>query len=114
MTQEHVLAGGADDCAQTKQHEKRHTGMRKGKRKVGSKAKKQEYRAQGVHSNKASRLSYKAKPETLSHYLPSSSYSRRQRYQVSLSRVTTAAVDPPLREQVNDTIQNYPRLGGCS
>ena len=44
--------------------------------------KRQEHRTQGVRSNKVSRLCYKAEPGTLSHYMPSSSWSRRQRYQV--------------------------------
>ena len=73
------------NAAQTKEHkEDKHTRIRKEKmRKVGSKAqKKQENRTQGVRSNKVSRLCYKAEPGTLSHYMPSSSCSRRQRYQV--------------------------------
>ena len=73
-------------AAQTKEYEEeKPTGIRKAKiRKVGSNEKKQENRTQGVHSIKAFRLCYKAEPGTLSHYLPSSFCSRRQRYQVSL------------------------------
>ena len=56
--------------------------------KVGSLAVTQENRTQGVQSNKASRLCYKAEPGTFSHYL-SSSWSRRQRYQVSIKKSHT-------------------------
>ena len=68
-------------AAQTKEHEDdEDTGTRKEKmRKIGGKAQKQENRTQGVHSNKVSRLCYKAEPATLSHNLPSASCSRRQR-----------------------------------
>ena len=99
-------------AARTKgREEDKHTGIRKEKiRKVGSKAKKQENRAEGVHSHKYSRLYYKAGPGTLSHHLPYSSCSRRQRYQVSL----TAAVEPPPREQINEYQTKLPGLGGCS
>ena len=63
-----------------------HTGIRKDKmRKVASKAQiRQENRTQGVRSNIVSRLCYKAEPGTLSHYMPPSSCSRRQRYQIIL------------------------------
>ena len=73
-------------AAQTKHHEEeKHTGIRKEKlKKVGRKAKKNENRTEGVHCNKASRLCYKVEPRTLSHYLPSSSCSRRQWYKVLL------------------------------
>ena len=51
-------------AAQTKElEEDKHTGIRKEKiRSVGSKAQKQENRTQGAHSNKATRLWYKAEP----------------------------------------------------
>ena len=54
-------------AAQTKEHEDdEDTGTRKEKmRKIGGKAQKQENRTQGVHSNKVSRLCYKAEPGTL-------------------------------------------------
>ena len=76
---------GADDCCTDDATRRReiHRDKQGEKKKVGSKEKTQENRTQGVHSNKASRLCYKAEPGTLSHHLPSS-YSRRQRYQVSL------------------------------
>ena len=74
-------------AARTKQHEGKDTGIRKEKiRIVGSKAKKGKkilLKASMSIVTKASRLFYKAEPGTLSHDLPSSSYSRRQRYQVS-------------------------------
>ena len=56
-------------AARTKEHENdKRTGVRKEKPiKVGSKAPKQENRTQGVHSNKLSRLCYKAEAGTLSH-----------------------------------------------
>ena len=77
---------------------------------VGIKAQKQESRAQGVHSNKVSRLCFKAEPGTLSHYMPSSC-SRGRRYQVSL---LPAAVEPPLRERIKENQAKLPGLGGCS
>ena len=99
-------------AAQTKEHEEdKHTGIRKEKtRKVGSKAQKQENRTQGVHSNKISRLCCKAEPGTLSTLyailiLLSSA---------TVSSVTTAAVEPPLREQINESQTKLPGLGGCS
>ena len=82
-------------AAQTKGHEEdQHTEMqgekirnekKNEKRKVGSKAQKQARKSYSrrLHSNKSSRLCYKAETGTLPHHLPSSG-SRRQRYQVSL------------------------------
>ena len=77
-------------AARTKEHEEqKHTGIWKEKiRKVGSKEQKQENLTEGTHSNKYSRLCYKAEPGTFSHYL-SSSWSRRQRYQVSIKKSHT-------------------------
>ena len=66
----------------------------KTKKRTRKQGKKTRNRTQGVYSNKASRLCFKAEPGTLSHDLSSSSYSGQQRYQVS--SVSTAAVDPPL------------------
>ena len=70
-------------AARTKQYEEeKHAGIRTEKRrKEGSKAKKTINLTHGVDSNKASRLCYKTEPGTLSHDLPSPSYSRQQRYQ---------------------------------
>ena len=90
-------------AAQTKEHEEdtvnipgqgrrkcekksRNHRMKKSKKivlKAGNKAqKKQENCTQGVRSNKVSRLCHKAETGTLSHYMPSSFCSRRQRYQI--------------------------------
>ena len=71
-------------AAQTKEHEAdKHIGIRKEKMiKVGNKAQKQENRTQGGHTKRVSRLCFKAEPGTLSHYMSSSSCSRRQWYQV--------------------------------
>ena len=98
-------------AAQTKQHdEEKHAGIRKEKRrKVGSKAEKQENRTQGVHSNKTSRLCYKVEPGTLSHYLPYFFLLSS----TAVSSVTTAAVEPPLREQINEKQTKLLGLG-CS
>ena len=86
-------------AAQPKEHEDKHTGIRNEKiRKVGSKAQKQENRTQGVHSSKLSRLCYKAEPGTLSHFMPSSSCSRRQPHQASLLPLSI----PPRREQIDE------------
>ena len=110
MIQEYTVAG--EECmtaAQTRQHdEEKHTGIRtdgenKKSRKQGTK-KKQERRTPGVHSNKASRLCYEAEPGTLSHCLPSSSCSRRQRYQVSLLPLSPP---PPSVNKSTKTKQNY-------
>ena len=97
-------------AAQTKERERKHTGIRKEKiRKVESKAQKQENRTQGVHSNKASRLCCKVKPGISSHYLPSSSCSRWRRYQVSRCHYdNTAAVEPHLRFQMNENQTKLP------
>ena len=94
MTQElHVLSDEDQmTAARTKQYEEeKHTGIRternKKTRKQGRKRKrgrKTRNRIRGVDSNKASRLCYKPEPGTLSNGLPSSSYSRQQRYQVSV------------------------------
>ena len=62
------------------------------KRKAGSKARKQASNksySRRLHSNKSSRLCYKAETGTLPHHRPSSSCSRRQRYQVSLLPLST-------------------------
>ena len=79
---------------------------RKTKNKEGSKAQKQARRKivlKRLQSNKSSLLCYKAETETLSHHLPSSSCSRRQRYQVSLLPLSS----PPLpRTNQRKTKQN--------
>ena len=89
------------------------------KRKVGSKAQKskQENRTQGVksysrrlHSNKSSRLCYKAGTGTLPHHLPSSSRSRRQRYQVSLLPLSS----PPPRTNQRKPNKNCPDSGAVA
>ena len=82
------------------------------KRKVGSKAQKQARKSYSrrLHSNKSSRLCYKAETGTLRHHLPSSSCSRRQRYQVSLLPLSS----PHPREQINENQTKLPGLGGCS
>ena len=77
-------------------------------RKQGAKARKSYSRR--LHSNKSSRLCYKAETGTLPHHLPSSSCSRRQRYQVSLLPLSS----PPPREQINENQTKLPGLGGCS
>ena len=70
-------------------------------RKKGTKARTSYSRR--LHSSKSSRLCYKAETETLSHHLPSSSCSRRQRYQVSLLPLSS----PPLpRTNQRKTKQN--------
>ena len=66
MTQEHVLA---EEDEATRRRETYRDNKDRNRRKQASKAKKQEN---------------KAEPGTLPHDLPSSSYSRRQRYQVSV------------------------------
>ena len=89
-------------AAQTKEHEEdKHTGIRQDTiLQVGSKVQKQKKRTQGVYSNKSSRLCYKAEPGTLSHHLPSSSSALSS---ATVSSVTAAAaVEPPLREQINE------------
>ena len=68
-------------------------------RKQGTKARK--LYSRGLHSNKSSRLCYKAETGTLPHHLPSSC-SRRQRYQVSLLPLSS----PTPREQINENQQN--------
>ena len=82
MTQEHVLLASEEQMTALlhrrtytkKRNIQSSTGIRKEKiSKAGSKAKMQENHPQGVHSNKVSRLCYKAEPGTLSHYMPSSS-----------------------------------------
>ena len=80
------------------------------KRKVGSKAQKQARKSYSrrLHSNKSSGLCYKAEKGTLPHHLPSSSCSRRQRYQVSLLPLSTP---PPPREQMNKSRTKLPGLG---
>ena len=94
-------------------HERRstkHIGIRKKKRrKVGGTAQEQENRAQGVHSNKASRLCYKAEPGTLSYYL-SSSFSHRQWYQVSLLPLSR----PPSVNKSTKTKQNCQDSGAAA
>ena len=77
-------------------------------RKQGTKARKSYSRR--LHSNKSSRLCYKAETGTLPHHLPSSSCSRRQRYQVSPLPLSS----PPPREQINENQTKLPGLGGCS
>ena len=85
---------------------------KKQKNKVGSKAQKQarDSYSERLHSNKYSRLCYKAKTGTLPHHLPFFSCSRRQRYQVSLLPLSS----PPPREQINHNQTKLPGLGGCS
>ena len=72
-------------AAQTKEHEDKacwdKAGENKESRKQGTKARN---RTQGTHSNKSSRLCYKAETGTLSHRPPSYSCSRRRRHQMSL------------------------------
>ena len=82
------------------------------KRKVGSKAQERarESYSRSLHSNKSSRLCYKAETRALPHLLPSSSCFRRQRYQVSLLPLST----PPRRKQTNESQTKMPGLGGCS
>ena len=82
------------------------------KRNVGSKVQKQARKSYSrrLHSNKSSRLGYKAETGTLSHHLPSSR-SRRQRYRVSLLPLSSP---PPPREQINENQTKLPGLGGCS
>ena len=72
---------------------------RKEKRKVGSKAQKHARKSYSrrLHSNKSSRLCYKAEMGTLPHHLPSSFCSRRQRYQVSL--LPLSSPPPPRTNQ---------------
>ena len=94
MTQEHVLAEEEQmTAARTKQHlDEKHTGIPAKYKKIRKQGKERDNRTQGVNSIKASRLCYEAEPGTLSPALPSSSYSRRQRYQVPalpLSRPTS-------------------------
>ena len=109
-------------AAQTKGHEEdKHTGMQEKKkekrekknekRKVGSKTQKQARKSYSrrLHSNKSSRLCYKAETGTLPHHLPSCSCYRRQRYQVSLLPLSS----PPPREQINENQTKLPGLGGC-
>ena len=99
-------------AARTKEHEEqKHTGIWKEKiRKVGSKEQKQENLTEGTHSNKYSRLCYKAEPGTLSHHLPYSSYSRRQRYQVSLLPL----LSPPSTNKSTKTKQNCQDSGAAA
>ena len=81
------------------------------KRKVGSKAQKQARRksySRRLHSNKPSRLCYKAETGTLPHHLPSVSCSRRQRYQVSLLPLSSV----PTREKINEKRTKLPELWG--
>ena len=125
MTQEHTLAEEEQmTAARTKQHEEeKHTGIMTEKTKKRRKQdKKQENRTQAVDSNKASRLCYKAdsnkasrlcykaEPGTLSPGLPSSSCSRRQRYQVSLP----LSVPPPLHEYISQKQTKLLGFGGCT
>ena len=82
------------------------------KGKIGSKAQKQasnKLYSRRLHSNKSSRLCYKAETGTLPHHLPSSR-SRRQRYQVLLLPLSS----PPTREQINENQTKLPGLRGCS
>ena len=102
-------------AAQTTGHEEdKHSGIRKEKiRKAGSKARKQENRTQGVHSsNKVSRLCYVQSR--------AGDVVALQLYAVlfllssaTLSSVSTAAVNPPLREQINENQTKLP-VGGCT
>ena len=63
-------------AARTKQHEEKNTGVRAEKKeKIKKQDQKQENRTQGVDSNKASCLCYKAEPGTMPPDLPTSSYS---------------------------------------
>ena len=115
MTQEHVLAEEEQmTAARTKQHEEeKHTGIRTEKNERRKQGKKLENRTQdrtqGIDIKNPYRLCYKAEPETLPHYLPSS-YSRRQRYQVSVLPLSI----PPLREQVNENQTKLVEFGDCS
>ena len=111
-------------AAQTKGHEKdEQTGMqekiirkegkekrKKKNRKQGTKASKQGNRTQGVsHSNKFSRLCYKAEMGTLPHHLPAIFFLLS-----SATVVTAAAVEPPPGEQINENQTKLAGLGGCS
>ena len=81
-------------------------GQGRRKRREGKEAqrKMQENRTQGVDSNKASRVCHKAEPVTLPPDLPSSSYSRRQRYQVSALPLSRP---PSSVNKSTKTKQNY-------
>ena len=96
-------------AAQTNEHEEKYTGIRTEKMThVGSKTQEQENRTEGVHinSNKASCLCYKAEPGTLSAIFLLSS--------TTVSSVTAAAVEPPLREQINEKQPKLPGLGAVA
>ena len=98
-------------AAQAKEHEDKHTGIiRKEKiRNVGSKAQKQENLTQGVHSNKSSRLCYKAEPGSLSHHL-SAIFLLLSSATVSLLPLSS----PPSANKSMKTNPKLPGLGGCS
>ena len=106
----HVFADVEQMAAvRTKQsEEEKHNRIRTKKnkerrRKQGTKTRNRT-QAVGTRRNKSSRLCYRAEPGTLSYALPSSSYSSPQRYQGA----STAAVEPPLREQINENkTKNY-------
>ena len=87
--------------------EKKYTRIRKEKKKVESKAQnqKQEYRTQEVHTNKVSRLCYEAEPRTLSHL-----YAIVLLSSATVSSVNAAAVEPPIREQINENQAKLPGL----
>ena len=86
---------GQMTAALTKQHEQeKHTRYRDKDEKNKSRRKqreKQKNRTQGVDSNKACRLCYKAEPGTLPPDLPSSSNSRQQWYQVPVRPLSSPA-----------------------
>ena len=109
--EENVLAGEQMTGARTKLTPRRETcrdyrGEKKERRK---RDKTQENRTRGVDRNRASHLCYKAEQGTLPPDLPSSSYSRRQRYQVS---VLSLSPPPPLRQQINEKTNKTTRSRG--
>ena len=106
----HLLADVEQITAvRTKQYEVKHTRIRteekkERRRKQGTKTKN---RTEGVGSNKSSRLCHRAEPGTLSHALPSSSYSSPQWYQVQQLPLS----NPP---SVNKTRKTKQGFAGCS
>ena len=90
-------------CGRISTKKRKHTGMKKKKRRKKCK-KKQENRTQGVDSNKAPRLCYKAETGILSHGL-STSYSRRQRYQLQVAVLPLSS--PPSANESTKTKPNH-------
>ena len=101
-------------AALTKQHEQeKHTRYRDKDEKNKSRRKqreKQKNRTQGVDSNKACRLCYKAEPGTLPPDLPSSSNSRQQWYQVPVRPLSS----PASVNKSTETKPNYQDSGVVS